>query len=288
MKTLDGRTAVITGAASGIGQALSLRLARAGCRLALVDIQEDALEETAASARALGATVSVHCVDVSQREQVAALPEAVIRIHGAAHLLINNAGVTVMKRFIDHDLADMEWITGINLWGVLYGCHAFLPHMLDLDEAHIVNVSSIFGIIGVPGQTLYSTTKFAVRGLSESLAEELHGHTNVRVSVVHPGGVNTGIITGSRGEEAERDKLAAFFARKTLSADAAAAQIIEGIRRDRQRILVTREAPLFDRIKRLMPVRGNRMVVNMLLRAMGFTRAQLIGDRLDDRSAADR
>lgn len=278
MKQLNGRTAVITGASSGIGRALAVALADAGCRLALVDVDSEGLAESAELARAQGAFVSVHVVDVADHQQMEALPEAVLAEHGAVHMLINNAGVTVLKPFTAHSLEDMKWITDINLWGVLHGCRLFLPHMLTMDEAHIVNISSVFGIVGVPGQTLYCTTKFAVRGLSEALAEELHGRSNVRVSVVHPGGVNTGIITGARGGNADTMARAArFFARKTLSADEAAAQIITGIRKNRQRILVTSEAPMFDFLKRLMPVRGNKMAVDMMLRAMRSSRREMSG-----------
>lgn len=277
MKDLRGKTAVITGAASGIGRALALTLAREGCALALADINTDGLDETAAQARAAGATVSTHRVDVSDQAQMAALPAAVIAEHGAAHLLINNAGVTILKSFLDHEIRDLEWIMGINLWGVIYGCRFFLPHMLTLDEAHIVNLSSIFGIIGVPGQSSYSTTKFAVRGLSEALAEELHGHTSVRVSVVHPGGVNTRITADARSDDADMlGQLQQAFAHKAISADEAAAQIIAGVKRNRQRILVAREAPMMDLLKRLMPVRGNHLVVRMITRVLGLDQDAII------------
>ena len=202
--------------------------------------------------------------------------------HNSVDLLFNNAGVTILKSFLDHEVEDLEWIMGINLWGVIHGCRAFLPHMLTLDRAHIVNISSVFGIVAIPGQSSYCTTKFAVRGLSESLAEELHDHTNVRVSVVHPGGVNTRIAADARLDDEDAfGRVTGFFAKQTLSADAAAGQIIDGVKRDRLRILVTREAPIMDILKRLMPVRGNRMVVSMLTRALGIDSKQLIAKTLE-------
>lgn len=270
MRQLRGKVAVVTGAASGIGAALSLHLARAGCALALVDVQAERLRRTAAAAREQGAQVSSHVVDVSDASAMRALAEAVLAFHGSFHLVINNAGVTVAAPFSAHSLADCDWILGVNLRGVIHGCHVFLPHLLAQREGHIVNISSIFGVIGVPAQSAYCATKFAVRGLSEALWEELAG-TGVQVTVVHPGGVNTDIIRAARtSDEAARSRLAHFFAHKTLSPERAAERIVQGILRDQRRILIGPEAHLLDALKRLLPATGNRLAVRALLRSLGM------------------
>ncbi|MEL6343222.1 MAG: SDR family NAD(P)-dependent oxidoreductase [Myxococcota bacterium] len=260
MKTLQGKVAVITGAASGIGAALSAALAQRGCRLALVDIQAERLADTAKTARGLGATVSTHVIDVSNRAAMATLPEAVIEAHGAAHLIVNNAGVTVIEKMIDHSLEDWDWILGINLYGVIYGCHFFLPRLLEAGEGHIVNISSVFGIAGVPTQSSYCATKFAVRGLSESLWEELDG-TGVSVTVVHPGGINTDIVVGSRTRNTSRQEtLAGLFRTRGRSASAAADMIVRAVERDQKRVLIGPEAYVIDGLRRLMPAWGNRLI----------------------------
>ncbi len=271
MKKLVDRTAVVTGAASGIGRATAVRLARRGCRLALADLDADGLAETGRMVAAAGARHSEHVLDVADRAAMLALPDAVLAEHGAAHLLLNNAGVTVTKAFHEHTMDDFDWVVGVNLWGVVHGCHAFLPHLMRVDEAHIVNVSSIFGIIGVPSQTSYCATKYAVRGFTEALAEELHG-THVQVSCVHPGGVGTNIIENARTRDAEmKSQMAGFFRTRTISPDAAAAVIVRGIEADRRRILITREAYLLDAVKRLLPTLGNRAAIRSMMRMMGVS-----------------
>jgi len=273
MQHLRDRTAVITGAASGIGRALALHLAREGMRLALVDRDGEGLDETI---RLVGDAVegqqrprvSRHVLDVSDKAAMLALPEAVVAEHGGVHLVVANAGVTATHGFHEHSLEDFEWVIGVNLWGVVYAAKAFLPHLLAADEAHLVTVSSIFGIVGIPSQTSYCASKFAVRGFSEALAEELAG-THVGVTVVHPGGINTGIAANSRAsDEKARANMVKFFARHTLPASEAASQIVEGVRRRRPRVLITREAVVGDLFKRLLPTWGNRRFVKTLMKVM--------------------
>ncbi len=267
MKNLNGKVAVITGAASGLGRGLAEVLAAEGCRLALVDVHAERLAEVAAEHPGC----STHLVDVSDRAAMAALPEAVLAAHGAVHLVINNAGVTITAGFLDHTMEDLDWLLGINLWGVIYGCRAFLPHLIDGGEGHIVNISSLFGIIGVPGQTSYCTAKYAVRGLSESLAEELaHSPADVGITVVHPGAINTRIITSARTGGEDLTQAAKFFERHGLPPQVAARQIVAAVKRNQLRVLVTREAWWADLIKRIFPTLGNRLVTRVMLKKMGM------------------
>jgi NAD(P)-dependent dehydrogenase (short-subunit alcohol dehydrogenase family) len=268
-KLLD-RTAVVTGAGSGIGRAIALLLARRGCRVALVDVNVDGLAETDAKIKDRGGVSSTHVVDVANREQMLALPEAVLAAHGGVHILVNNAGVTTTAAFHEHTLDDFDWVMGVNLWGVVHGCHAFMPHLLRADEAHIVNISSIFGVVGIPGQSSYCASKFAVRGFTESLWEELDG-THVGVSCVHPGGVSTGIASAARmADESQREGLVAFFRDKAIPASTAAAQIVDGILKSKRRILITREAHALDLLKRVFPDWGNRWGVAALVKVIGM------------------
>jgi NAD(P)-dependent dehydrogenase (short-subunit alcohol dehydrogenase family) len=256
MKKLTDRTAVITGAGSGIGRATSLLLAEKGCRLALSDINKDGLEETAQLVRERGRPVTTHVVDVANRERMKEFADEVVAEHGAAHILVNNAGVAVNATFLEHSLDDFEWLMGINFWGVVYGCKFFLPHLLTAGEGHIVNISSLFGLLGVPQQSSYCASKFAVRGFTETLRVELR-NSNVGVTSVHPGGVATNIAAGARvtGDEramaAHQRAVKAFS--KMLPPTVAAAAIVNGILRDRARVLIARETYLADSVKRLLP-----------------------------------
>lgn len=264
MQRLRGRVAVITGAASGIGRALAIRLAEEGCSLALVDLQAEALRRVGAECRARGAQVSTHAADVSDRRAMAALPERVVGFHGAAHLLINNAGVTVTDTVLQQSIEDWEWVVGINLWGVVYGTRAFLPHLMQADEAHIVNLSSVFGLVGVPGQAAYCSTKFAVRGFSESLSAELAG-SPVCVSVVHPGMIRTNIVRAARhAHPKQAEQIGGLFARFGRSPERAADTIVRGIRRGQRRILIGYEAHILDALARGVPGSSGRVVGGVL------------------------
>jgi NAD(P)-dependent dehydrogenase (short-subunit alcohol dehydrogenase family) len=267
MKNLNGKVAVITGAASGLGRGLAEVLAAEGCRLALVDVHEQRLAEVAA----LFPGCSTHLVDVSDRDAMAALPGAVLEAHGAVHLVINNAGVTITASFLDHTDEDLDWLLGINLWGVIHGCRAFLPHLIAGGEGHIVNISSLFGIVGVPGQTSYCTAKYAVRGLSESLAEELAmSGADVGITVVHPGAINTRIIKSARTGGEDLSRAERFFERHGMSPQVAARQIVAAVKRDQLRLLVTREAWWLDLLKRIFPTWGNRIAVRGMMKTMGM------------------
>ena len=194
---LKGRVAVVTGAGSGIGRGISLALARRGCHLALADIDGAGMAETALQAAALGVTTSRHAIDVAERAAVAALPEAVRAAHGRIDLLVNNAGVALGGTFEQVSETDFDWLMAINFDAVVRMTRAFLPLLHTSDDARIVNVSSVYGLISPPGQSAYSASKFAVRGFSNALRHELAG-TRIGVTVVHPGGVATAIIRSAR------------------------------------------------------------------------------------------
>ena len=256
---LHDRTAVVTGAASGIGRAVSHSLARRGCGLALADLDADGLAETADRVRRFGVHVSTHALDVADREAVAALPEAVTSEHPGVDVLVNNAGVALGGTFERVGEADFEWLFEINFWGVVRMTRAFLPLLKASDDARLVNVSSIYGIIAPPGQVPYVSSKFAVRGFSVALAHELAG-TSVGVTVVHPGGVATNIADRARAPEDATDaeiatNRAQAKALLTLPPEKAGEIIVEGIEKRRTRVLVGSDARAAAALERLVPVR---------------------------------
>jgi short-subunit dehydrogenase len=252
----DG-VAVVTGAANGIGAALAMQLASRGCHLALVDRDRDALAAVVAAAKR-SVAVSAHVADVADAAAVETLRDAVLTEHGRANLLVNNAGVALIGRFEEVEIAEMEWLFAINFWGTVRMCKAFVPVLRRGSAAQIVNLSSIFGIVAPAGQTAYAASKFAVRGFSEALRHELED-TGVGVSTVHPGYVKTAIARNARiaagtdpSEAAER---VANFDRMTGStAEQAAERIVTGIERRQKRILIGRDAARLDWMARLLPV----------------------------------
>jgi short-subunit dehydrogenase len=258
---LRGKVAVVTGAASGIGRALASVLAERGCDLALADVDEAGLAETARAVRAAGRRASVHRVDVADAAAMAAFADAVVAEHGGVDLLVNNAGVSVTGTLEEQSLEDLRWIVGVNFWGVVHGCKAFLPHLRARPEAHVVNVSSLFGLIGLPTQSSYCATKFAVRGLSEALWAEL-ADVRVGVTVVHPGGVRTNIVRRSRSyDPAAKAAMMERFERMTMAPERAAERIVRGVERGRMRVRIGRETYLADWLKRLFPVSLHRLVL---------------------------
>jgi len=195
---LRDKVAVITGGASGIGRAIAESLASAGARLVLADVEEPALEETTTALREAGAAVISVPTDVSKIDSVAALAESTLSAFGAVHIVCNNAGVA-SRSILDTSIEQWEWLIGVNLWGVIYGCHVFGPLLREQNEGHIVNTASLAGLRGVGVLGTYSTTKFAVVGLSESLQQELASTGSaVRVSVLCPGFVRTRIGESAR------------------------------------------------------------------------------------------
>jgi short-subunit dehydrogenase len=261
MTTIPGAAAAVTGAASGIGRALALELAARGCDLALADRDEAGLQTVAAEiGRAHARKVTVHRVDVAEPGQIEDFAQAAVASHPGLNILINNAGVALLGQFGEIEQAQMDWLMNINFWGVVHSTRAFLPHLQRQREAHIVNLSSIFGIIAPPGQTAYAAAKFAVRGFSESLRHELQmAASPVRLSVVHPGGVATNIARNSRTGAGVTDNarraqsIERFDAVARTTPAAAALRIIQGIEKNQPRILIGNDARFMDLLQRLRP-----------------------------------
>lgn len=268
MRTLANRVAVVTGAASGIGRALAAALAGRGAHLALVDVDAPGLAESAGQAGATGVRVTTHAVDVADRDAMAALPAAVLAAHGHVHVLVNNAGVALDGTFDELPLDDVAWLMGANFWGVVHGCAFFLPHLRREPEAHVVNLSSVFGLIGMPENSAYCASKFAVRGLSESLMVELAG-SSVGVTCVHPGGVKTNIARRARlRNEARRVAITDEFERiARMTPQRAAARIVRAIERGTPRLRLGPETYVVDWAKRLAPVATQRLLVGLYHRA---------------------
>ncbi len=261
MTAIRGAAAAVTGAASGIGRALALELAARGCDLALADRDEAGLQSVAAEiAKAHSRKVTVHRVDVGDPKQIEAFAQAAISAHPGLNIVVNNAGVALLGQFDEIDQTQMDWLMNINFWGVVHSTRAFLPHLARQSEAHIVNLSSIFGIIAPPGQTAYAAAKFAVRGFSESLRHELTmAKSPIRLSVVHPGGVATNIARNSRtgvgmADNARRAQSIERFDKLARTTPAAAAlRIIKGIEKNAPRILIGNDARFMDLLQRFRP-----------------------------------
>lgn len=260
MTLSSNSVAVVTGAASGIGRSLAVRLAReriAG--IAVVDVNEAALRETVAMVEGLGVPVSFHLTDVGDLKQVKQMAESVVSTHGRVTHLINNAGVGLIGTFEHISVEDFEWLMQINFWGVVYGCKVFLPILQQQESAHIVNVSSVFGFIAPEEQSAYCSSKFAIRGFTESLRHELSG-TNVAVSCVHPGGIKTNIARNSRlGEKTPpewKQQGTKFFDKVArTSPEEAAEVIVAGIKAQNSRILIGTDAKMISLVSRLFPKR---------------------------------
>ena len=270
MNTLSDKVAAVTGAASGIGRALATNLADRGCHLAISDVNEQGLQETANLVADTSVKVTTHIVDVADRDQVYQYAEDVVNQHSRANIIINNAGVAVADTIECVSYEDFEWVVGINFWGVVYGTKAFLPYLKKEPEGHIVNISSINGIIPNPFNGPYCSTKFAVKGFTETLCQELRG-TSVGVTVVHPGGIATDIARNARvrrhiNPNKSPDEMAADFDENVVrnTADFAAQTIISGIEKNKQRVLVGGDARFMDRMTRLFPVTATKFLSHLV------------------------
>jgi NAD(P)-dependent dehydrogenase (short-subunit alcohol dehydrogenase family) len=255
---LTGRVVAITGAGSGIGRELALLCARRGANLALCDINDAALADTAAAARGYGRDVLTARVDVSEPEQMAAFAAETFGHFGGVHILVNNAGVGLLGGFLDTSLKDWDWLVSINLMGVVHGCDAFLPAMIESARGgHVVNLSSAAGLLANPQLSAYSATKFAVLGLSEALRSELRPH-RIGVTAVCPGLINTAITTntpirGNGNYDQRREHLAGIYQKRGYTAERVAANILRAVERDRAMAPIAAEAHLMYVLSRTAP-----------------------------------
>ena len=256
MKSLKDKVVVITGAGSGIGRALALNLADKGSLLALSDVDEVGLAETVALAEKAGATsVRSDRLDVADRAAFEAYAASVAGEFGRINVVVNNAGVALAGDFVDLDMKDIDWIIGINFWGVVHGSKFFLPHLIESGDGHLVNISSLFGLVSMPGQSMYNASKYAVRGMTEAIREEmLIAGNKVGVTAVHPGGIKTAIARNARvSEHEDKGATAKLFDEKLarMTPEKAAAIIVKGIEKNQARVLVGVDAHLIHTFGKL-------------------------------------
>lgn len=282
MHNIQGAVAVVTGAGSGIGRALALQLASRGAELALADINANGLDQTLKLLGAAKVKVKTYTVDVGEAAAVEKFARSVEQDFGKASLLINNAGVALFGTFAELSLAEMEWLIRINFWGVVHGCKFFLPLLQRQPEAHMVNISSVFGLFGPPGQIAYVSSKYAVRGFSECLREELRT-TAIRVTCVHPAGIATRIAKDARAGAATRSadyKQVQERAAKVLSIppETAANLIIRGVLRNKDRVLIGKDAYRIDFLQRLFPARATAMLSGWVQKQIAAEKSRGAGE----------
>ncbi|WP_022955021.1 SDR family NAD(P)-dependent oxidoreductase [Perlucidibaca piscinae] len=267
MKDFQNKVAAITGAGSGMGRSLAIQMAKRGCHVALSDINEKGLAETVQLVAPYGVKVTSQKLDVANKDAVFAWADQVARDHGKVNLIFNNAGVALGSAVDGGSYEDLEWIMNINFWGVVHGTKAFLPYLKDAGEGHIINTSSVFGLFAVPSQSAYNASKFAVRGFTEALRQELElQKVNVSATSVHPGGIKTNIARAARMDESitkmgmttnSTEKFEKLF---TTSADKAAEIIIRAVEKNQRRVLVGTDAKVLDLMVRLFPSTYQKLV----------------------------
>jgi short-subunit dehydrogenase len=258
MKSIKGSVAVVTGAASGIGRELAIQLAALGCHLALSDLNEEELVQTAALLTNSEIKVKTDKLNVADQVAFFAYADDVMAHFGQVDIVINNAGRSVADSFLDGSIEDFKMIMDINFWGAFYGSKAFLPHLLKRPSANLANVSSVNALIPFPNQSSYNTSKYAIAGLTETLQQEMRG-TSVKVMVIYPGGVRTNIVKNGKfikgpKEDMTQEESAKYFERVAMTSVTRAARlIIKGIRKDRSRLRIGPDSFVFDYLKRLFP-----------------------------------
>ena len=281
MKTFKDKVAVITGAGSGMGRYLAVLLAKDGADIVACDVNKETLDDTVEMLRKHNVSVSSHLLDVADKEAIEALPQKVVDQHGKVDLVFNNAGVSTGKHFKDMEEENWDWVMDINLHGVINSTRAFIPHLKDRPEAAIINTSSIFGMVAVPGQTVYHATKFAVRGFTESLALEMaETNENLQVHCVHPGHVGTNIVANSRMDEesykesleqennssiftrnrpATIEEMAESFKEGGMHPSKAAQIILNGVKKKKRRIFIGLDSKLLELSQRIFPNKYHRI-----------------------------
>jgi NADP-dependent 3-hydroxy acid dehydrogenase YdfG len=272
MQGFAGKVAVVTGAGSGIGQALAIELARSGAKLAISDVDTDGLASTEQRLNAIGASVKADRLDVTEREAFLAYADAVNDHFGTVNQIYNNAGIAFTGDIEVSQFKDIERVMDVDYWGVVNGTKAFLPHLIASGDGHVINVSSVFGLFSVPGQAAYNSAKFAVRGFTEALRQEmvLAGHP-VKVTTVHPGGIKTAIARNmTTVEGVDKDELAQTFDKRlaTTSPQKAARIILDAVRKNKARVLVGPDAKILDIIVRLTGSGYQRLFAEVTARAM--------------------
>ncbi len=273
MRTLEDKVVVITGAGSGIGRALAVDLARRGSLLAISDVDDEGLARTVDLVKGAGAKeVRSDHLDVADRAAFTAYAAAVAEHFGRVNVVVNNAGVALAGDFADLEYSDMDWIVGINFWGVVHGTKEFLPHLIASGDGHVVNISSLFGLISMPGQSAYNATKYAVRGMTEALREEMliAGHP-VGVTAVHPGGIKTAIARNARvSTHEDKTQTAKLFDEKLarMTPERAAEIIVRGILRNQARVLVGIDAHALHHFAKLTGSRYQDVVARASKRVL--------------------
>lgn len=269
MKQLRGRVAAITGAGSGIGRALAVELAKAGTHLALSDVDEAGLAQTVATVEGFGVKVTSARVDVADRDAVQAWADEAADEHGQVNLVFNNAGVALGATVQGVSYDDFHWLMDINFWGVVHGTKAFLPHLQASGDGHVINISSVFGLLGIPSQSAYNAAKFAVRGFTDSLRMELEiDPCGVSATTIHPGGIKTNIARNARMDDSvtaladDPEQARVDFEKLFMTTpDKAARQIIKAVQRNRRRALIGPDAKVIDLVSRLPAGLVQRVIV---------------------------
>jgi len=273
MQGFAGKVAVVTGAGSGIGQALAVELGRSGAKVAISDVDTEGLAQTEEQLKAIGAPVKADRLDVTEREAFLAYADAVAAHFGKVNQIYNNAGIAFTGDIEVSQFKDIERVMDVDFWGVVNGTKAFLPHLIASGDGHVVNISSVFGLFSVPGQAAYNSAKFAVRGFTEALRQEmmLAGHP-VGVTTVHPGGIKTAIARNATAAEGlDRDELAKTFDTRLAktSPQQAAKIILDGVRKNKARVLVGPDAQILDLLVRVLGAGYQRPFSLIMGRLMG-------------------
>ena len=268
MKNFQNKVAAITGAGSGIGQQLALLLAKEGCHLSLSDVNEQGLIETVEKLKDTDVRVTIKKLDVADQVAVKEWAEETVQDHGSVNMIFNNAGVALASTVEGASYEELEWIVNINFWGVVYGTKEFLPFIKQTGDGHIVNISSLFGLTAQPTQSAYNATKFAVRGFTESLRQELDmENCGVSALCVHPGGIRTNIANSAKMNDSLKtlgmnpEKSAKSF-NKLLRCppEEAARQILEAVKKDKRRLLIGNDAKALDLLQRLLPTGYQKVI----------------------------